>query len=682
MTQATNLERLRNIGIIAHIDAGKTTLSERILFYTHKIHRMGEVHEGAATMDFMPEEQERGITIASACTTCLWGDYTINMIDTPGHVDFTIEVERSLRVLDGAVGVFCGVAGVEPQSETVWAQADKFGIPRLAFINKLDRVGASFQNVLEDMRRRLRVNPLLLVMPVGEGDEFSGLIDLLHEERLDFDAASKGMEYTRRPLNEAESALAAPWREKLLEALADEDDALMEAYLAGEKPALPSLVAALRKGALARHFVPVYCGSALRNSGVQPLLDGVCTFLPGPADVPPPPALAALGPKALGEQGVFSALVFKVLQESGRLLALLRIYSGQLTEGSACLNATRNEKERVSRIYRLHADRREQLESAGPGDIVAVQGLKKVRTGDSLSSPEHPVLLENIAAYQPVISLALEPRNAPEGEKLDEALERFSLEDPTLKVELDEASGQRLVSGMGELHLEVLCERLKREYGVEARSGKPQVLCQETIQASAAATAEFERELGEVRHYGAVSVEVEPVERGAGNKVEICLKEALAANYEAGKSWPRTWVEEAAKGLEDSLHCGVLQCFPVQDVRIRLINLGYKAGASSPAGYHMAAGMALKEAMQKAAPALLEPVMRLEISVPDAHLGAVMTLLNMRSGKVENLEEQGGLKLVSALAPMRELFGFSTALRSATQGRASPSMRFDHFGII
>ncbi len=674
------LERLRNIGIIAHIDAGKTTLSERILFYTHKIHRLGEVHEGAATMDFMPEEQERGITIASACTTCAWEGHGINLIDTPGHVDFTIEVERSLRVLDGVVGVFCAVAGVEPQSETVWAQAEKFGIPKLAFINKLDRPGASFTGVLEGMRLRLKANPVPIVVPAGEGDEFGVLLDVLHKERLEFDQNSKGMEYSRFPFGPEDDALAGPWREKLIEAAADEDDAIMEQYLAGVEPEPQVLRTALRKAVLNGRIVPVFAGSALRNTGIQPLLDGICAYLPSPLDAALPPALASVDIK--NPDAPLAALVFKVLLEAGHSLALIRIYSGAISEGMACLNATRGDKERLGRIYRLHADRREQLERAGAGEIVAVQGLKKARTGDTLSSPAHPVVLENISAYQPVISIALEPRNASEGVKLDEAMTRFALEDPTLKVEQDENSGQRIVSGMGELHLEVLCERLKREYGVEARSGKPQVLCLETVQATASATAEFDRELGDIRHYGRVTVEVSPAPRGSGNSVRVVLAENIAANYEAGKSWPRAWVEEAEKGIADSLYCGVLKCFPVRDVEIRLSALGYKAGASSPAGYHMAASTALKEAMAAASPALLEPVMRLEISVPEANLGAVMTLLNMRSGKVEDLRDQGGLKLVTALAPMRELFGFSTALRSATQGRANPSMKFDHFGII
>ncbi|MDR1126105.1 MAG: elongation factor G [Deltaproteobacteria bacterium] len=681
------LQKLRNAGIIAHIDAGKTTLTERILFYTHKIHRMGEVHEGAATMDFTPEEQARGITIASACCTCAWElenrQYDINLIDTPGHVDFSIEVERSLRVLDGAVGVFCAVGGVEPQSETVWRQAEKFGVPKLAFVNKMDRLGASFAGVLRDMREKLGARPAPLVVPLGEGEDFAALLDVLGLERLDFDAASQGALYTRRPLSADEAALAAPWREELISLLADESDEIMEKYLAGEELPLELLRAAVRRGTLRRSLVPVFCGSALRNAGVQPLLDGICLYLPNPLEAEPQEAedvnLSAGAGRAIpvklepDPDGDLAALVFKLCMEGGRKLSLLRIYSGTLRDGMECCNATRKRTERISRLFRLFADDREQIAAAGPGAIVAVQGLRSAYTGDSVSSPGRPLLLENIAAYRPVISIALEPKNSSEGEKLDEVLQRFLLEDPTLHLEMDDDSGQRIISGMGELHLEVLLERMKREYGLEPRAGNPQVVCQETILKTAGAEGEFDRELGDTPHYGKVLVRVAPRERGGGNLVRWGFDNT---------DWPQPWLAAAEQGIDDSLHAGVLRGFPVQDVLVEILELQRRDGASSPAGYHMAAVAALKSALSAARPALLEPVMHIEISVPDSHLGAALNLLSAHGGKVSELAERGEQKIIKALAPMRELFGFSTFLRSSTQGRAGMVLRFERFDAI
>ncbi|MDR2892654.1 MAG: elongation factor G [Deltaproteobacteria bacterium] len=708
------LDKLRNTGIIAHIDAGKTTLTERILFYTKKIHRMGEVHEGAATMDFTPEEQEHGITIASACCTCHWGDYSINLIDTPGHVDFSIEVERCLRVLDGVVGVFCAVGGVEPQSETVWRQAEKFGIPKLAFVNKMDRLGASFKSVLEEMRTRLGVSPLALTLPIGEGEEFEALIDLVSLERVDFDAASQGSSYTRSALSEAEAALAAPWREAMMNALADEDDAIMEKYLTGEEMPLELLRSAIRHGTLRRSLVPVFAGSALRNTGVQLLLDGICAYLPNPAEAAPQEAEDTEAVKTAARhiekvkvtvdpKAPLSALVFKLFMEGGRKLSLVRIYSGELREGLDCLNVTRGKAEKISRIFRLNADSRDQLNEARAGDIVAVQGLRSVCTGDSIAALERRLLLENITAYRPVISIAIEPKNSGEGEKLDEVLQRLQLEDPTLQVELDEASGQRVVSGMGELHLEVLLERLKREYGLIPRAGNPQVVCQETVLKSAEASGEFDRELGEVRHYGQVTLRVAPRERGSGNLVRWAFDSGSQTGQAAsgaaqerpsgkssggvsgqssGQSWPAAWLEAVDRGIDDSLQSGVLQGFPLQDVLVEVLSMQRRDGSSSPAGYHMAAVAALKNALAEAKPVLLEPLMHLEISVPDSHLGAALNLISTHGGKVSDLLERGEVKIVKALAPMRELFGFSTYLRSSTQGRAGLIMRFERFDIL
>ncbi len=669
---AESLSRVRNIGIIAHIDAGKTTLSERILYYTDNIHRMGEVHEGAAAMDFMPEEQERGITIASACGTCRWHDVVINLIDTPGHVDFTIEVERSLRVLDGAVGVFCAVGGVEPQSETVWRQSEKFGIPKLAFVNKMDRPGADFGMVLDAMRRRLGANPVPVTIPLGQEEEFRGVIDLIRLESLVFDDADKGRSVLRSPLTEAEAALAAPWREKLLEALADVDEEILGAYLAGEGVHEDAMHAALRAGTLAGAFVPVFAGAALRNIGVQPLLDAVAAYLPSPAD-----AVKASGvntrtrePVALDPDpaAAFSALVFKVSVENGRKLALMRVYAGTVREGDACRNVTTGEHEKIGRMFRLQAGKREPVTMAVAGDIVAVQGVRTVRTGDSLAADSRPVLLENIEAYTPVISLALEPRNTEEGKKLDEALARFCVEDPTLRVTQDEGSGQRLVSGMGELHLEVLLDRMKREHALAPRAGNPQVLYHETIRKSSSADGEFDRELGGQRHYGCVHVSVAPRERGQGNSV-------TATGDDAADGRIRQLREALVQGLEDAMQSGPLG-YAVEDAAVSAaLCPGREEGMSGP-GCRMAAAIALKNALQDAGPALLEPIMAVEVTVPEPMVGSVISLLNTRNGKVETIEDEAGQKLVRAFAPMRELFGFSTALRSATQGRAGMLLRF------
>ncbi len=670
---ASSLANLRNIGIIAHIDAGKTTLSERILFYTDKIHRMGEVHEGAATMDFLPEEQDRGITIASACTSCTWNQAAINLSDTPGHVDFTIEVERSLRVLDGAVGVFCAVSGVEPQSETVWRQSEKFHIPKLAFVNKMDRPGASYAATLDAMRRRLGANPVPVTIPLGEGDEFDGVLDLIHRESLRFDQADQGRTVLRAPFTAAEQEMAAPWRENLLETLAEFDDALLEIYLAGEAPE-PALVhQTLRRAVLERRVVAVFAGSALRNAGVQPLLDGIEAYLPSPLDVPPVEAhdtrdgsACSVAPDA---GAPLCALVFKVYMEGGRKLALLRLYAGTLTEGAACRNVSRSADERATRIFRLNAGRREAIDKAFAGDIVAAQGLKSVRTGDSIATLARPLLLENIAAYIPVISLALEPKNTEEGKKLDEALERFCVEDPTLKVELDEASGQRLVSGMGELHLEVLLDRMRRECDLAPRAGNPQVVHQESIARPGSASGEFDRELGEQHHYGYVELSVAPLPRDEGNSVQVAFPL---------EGWPKFLSEAVTQGVTDALQCGPLG-YAVQDVAVTVTKLGRKEGMTTPAGFRMAAAMALKNALQEGGPLLLEPIMDVELNVPEAVVGPAIALLGARGGKVEEMRDEGGHKVVRALAPMRELFGFSTALRSATQGRAGLVMRFAKF---
>jgi len=673
----SRLQSLRNIGIIAHIDAGKTTLTERILFYTGKIHRMGEVHDGTATMDFMPEEQERGITITSACTTCAWNNAVINIIDTPGHVDFTIEVQRSLRVLDGVVGVFCAVAGVEPQSETVWRQSVAYGVPKLACVNKLDRLGADFEAVLTAMREKLGANPVAVTIPVGQGAELAGLIDLIGMERLDFDQASQGGEITRRALSPQEADMAAPWREALVEAACEHDEGLMDAYLSGEPIDRAVLMAALRAGTLSHALVPVYAASALKNIGVQPLLDGVLDFLPSPLDRG---EVTGLDPHTKSEKrfspdpsAPLSALAFKVSMETGRKQVFARIYSGRLEAGKDVYNATRDCIERPARLFRLHAGHREKLESAGPGEIVAVAGLRQTVTGDTLCDQGDPIVLESIAGYKPVISLALEPRNAEESDRLKEVLDKLLQEDPTLTLVHDADTDQLILSGMGELHLDVVLERVRREYGVSPRAGKPQVVYQETVTTQGVADGLFDRELGDKRQHGQVTLAVSPLPRGAGRDIAFAIDT---------QPYPQAWITAMEEGLVDGLQSGPIKGYPVQDVRVRVTGLGTVEGVTSAVGCRLAASQALKAALTAAKPALLEPIMELEISVPDAFVGDVVGLLGSKGAKIENMVDRGGHKLVESLAALRQMFGFSTELRSATQGRAAMTMRFSKFDLL
>ena len=678
----SHINRIRNIGIIAHIDAGKTTLSERMLFYSRKIHRMGEVHDGAATMDYMPEEQERGITIMSACTTCQWNDHTINLIDTPGHVDFTIEVERSLRVLDGAVGVFCAVGGVEPQSETVWRQSEDFGVPKIAFINKMDRLGANFESVLEAMRQRLQANALAVTVPLGQGEDFSAVLDLIHEECLTFDENDQGLTMGRTPFTADQAALAAPWRELLLEKLAEADEDFLEPYLEGTY-GIDDIHAALRRATLARHITPVLCGSALRNAGVQPVLDAVCRWLPSPLDVPAPVGIDPQGKEitvAPDPDAPAVALVFKVLLEENRKHSFIRVYAGRIHEGDNLRNATLNKDDRLGRLYRPHADRREQLEEAGAGEIVVAVGLRSAHTGETYTARERPLILESIEANAPVITLALEPRNADEGKVLDEALARYVEEDPTLRAQLDDDTGARMVSGMGELHLDVLLERMRREYGISPRAGNPQVVLRETVRKSAEASVVFDRELGKEHHQGAVALRVAPRLRGSGNLVTV--GDFLPADpAEARKLLPRIYLDAALEGVRDAMQSGEVTGYPVEDVEVVLTNVERREGVTTLPGSRMAAGQALREALAAASPVVMEPVMRVEIVVPDDFLGSSISLFNTCGGKVENLEDNGTRKILSGTAPLRRLFGFSTSLRSATQGRAGLVLTFDRFDL-
>ena len=673
---------IRNIGIIAHIDAGKTTLSERMLFYSRKIHRMGEVHDGAATMDYMPEEQERGITITSACTSCQWREKMINLIDTPGHVDFTIEVERSLRVLDGAVGVFCAVGGVEPQSETVWRQSEHFAVPKIAFVNKMDRLGADFEAALEAIRRRLQTNAVAVTAPLGQGESFAGVLDLISGETLTFDPADQGRTVLRVPFSPREATLAAPWREILLEKLAEADDKFLELWMEGSF-SREDVRAALRRATLSRALTPVLCGSALRNAGVQPVLDAVCDYLPSPLDVPAPVGRDAQGREEAVEPDPDAppvALVFKVLMENGRKLSFLRLYAGQIREGDSLRNVTRKSDDRVGRIFRLHADRREQLESASAGEIAAVVGLRTAHTGETYAARARELVLESIEAYAPVLTLALEPRNADEGKTLDEALARYVEEDPTFQVSLDDDSGTRMISGMGELHLDVLLERMRREYGISPRAGQPQVVLRETVRREAEAEAVFDKELGKEHHQGAVALRVAPLPRHTGNQVTV--GDFLPADpQEARKILPPALLQAALDGVRDGLQSGELTGWPLVDVAVTLTNVERREGLTTIPGCHMAAGQALREALSKAAPVALEPVMRVEINVPEDFLGPAISLFTAAGGKVEDLEDHAGRKLLRGTAPLRRLFGFSTSLRSATQGRAGLMLAFDRFDL-
>lgn len=671
--------KLRNIGIIAHIDAGKTTLTERILFYTRKIHRMGEVHEGTATMDFMPEEQERGITITSACTTCHWKDRVINIIDTPGHVDFTIEVERCLRVLDGAVGVFCAVAGVEPQSETVWRQSEQFGVPKLAFVNKMDRPGADFDRTVQAIRTRLGANAVPVTIPVGSGADFSGVIDLIKEKVLSFSEDDEGMTVSESaPEGDLKEACSKA-RDHMLESLADVDDAFMEKYLEGSVTE-DDIRSAMRRAVLARTFTPVLAGSALGNKGVQPLLDAICDFLPSPCDLPPVQGLDAKGKSVsvpLTEDSPFVGLVFKVVMEDGRKTSFLRVYSGSFGEGDSLTNVNRGKDDRVGRIYRLHADHREQLKSASAGDIVAVVGLRSAHTGETYAKGID-VRLEAIESYAPVITLALEPRNADEGKVLDEALARYTEEDPTLLSHFDEETGMRTISGMGELHLDVTLERMRREYHISPRVGAPEVIMRETITGTGEGDCVFDRELGKVQHFGHVSVSVAPRPRGAGNTVKpgSFLPEDKIA---AAKIIQKELLTAALEGATDALQSGDLTGYPVVDVAVTITGIERRDGVASEPGCRMAAAQALKQALAAASPVILEPVMNVTISCPEAELGSAISLFGTLGGKIDEMEDNSGQKVVHGTASLRKLFGFSTKLRSATQGRAGLVMSFSRF---
>jgi elongation factor G len=674
MEKALPISKIRNIGIIAHIDAGKTTITERILYYTGRSYKMGEVHNGEAVMDWMPDEQERGITITSAVTTCHWRGSEIHIIDTPGHVDFTIEVERSLRVLDGAIGVFCAVGGVQPQSETVWRQADKYGVPKIAFVNKLDRAGADFFGAVQMMRDRLGAQPLIMQIPVGIEESFQGVIDLPTMKQLIWDEDTMGATFRVTDIPEGLMETALKYRERLVESVAEIDDQIMEAYLAETSVTPEMLVPSIRKATISLTLVPVFCGAALRNRGIQPLLDGIVDFLPSPLDVPPvegiDPDTGQVKKADPSDRSPLAALVFKVMMDRGRRLNYVRVYSGRLNTGDEVLNPTRKTKEKVARILAMHANKRERISDARVGNIVGVVGLKASGTGDTLCDSSNPIVLEPIDAYEPVISVAVEPKTHADQEKIEQALGKLEAEDPTFRVKHDEETGQMIISGMGELHLEILVGRLKREFHTQVNVGKPHVVCKETVEQAAQAVAVFEREIGGVRHFAEVVLDLRPRERGMGNWFVSSL---------ADESFPTEFVPAVEQGVMESFESGVLMGYPVVDVAVALVGGSYKESVSTHLAFKVAASMACKEGLQKAGPLLLEPIMAVEILVPGAFMGDVIGDINARGGKVEDLERRGEVQIIDATIPLSNMFGYSTALRSATQGRGTFTMRFSHY---
>ncbi|MCB0192533.1 MAG: elongation factor G [Anaerolineae bacterium] len=669
------LERTRNIGIIAHIDAGKTTVTERILFYTQKIHRIGEVHDGAATMDWMEQEQERGITITSAATTCTWDNHQINIIDTPGHIDFTAEVQRSLRVLDGGVVVFDAVAGVEPQSETVWRQADLFNVPRICFVNKMDRTGADFNRCVDMIVDRLKANPVPIQMPIGAESDFRGVVDLIKMEAV-FYLDDLGTKSEAKPIPENMLEEAQLLHEQLVEKVAESDDRLIEKFLEGEEITTDELIHALRMATLAGNIVPVLCGSALKNKGVQRLLDGVVHYLPSPKDVPPKIGINANTDEEVtvfaDESDPFVALAFKIVTDPfvGRL-TYIRVYSGVLEAGGTVQNTSKLKKERIGRLLQMHANSREEIKAVFAGDIAAVVGLKQTFTGETLSDVKRPVIMENIKFPEPVISLAIEPKTKADEDKLSIALQKLAEEDPTFQVKTDENTGQTQVAGMGELHLEVLVDRMKREFKVEANVGRPQVAYRETITQPSKAQGRFVRQSGGRGQFGDVHLEVEPLEKGKGFEFESKI---------FGGSIPKEYIPAVEAGVKEALSTGVVAGYPVVDIKVTLVDGSYHEVDSSEMAFKIAGSMGFKEAMQKGRPVLLEPVMKVEVTSPEDFMGDVMGDLSSRRGQIEGMEPRtGGVTAIKAMVPLSEMFGYATSLRSATQGRATFTMEFDHY---
>ncbi len=676
MERQYSLDQTRNIGIMAHIDAGKTTTTERILYYTGRSYKIGEVHEGTATMDWMVQEQERGITITSAATTCFWGDCRINIIDTPGHVDFTVEVERSLRVLDGAVAILDAVSGVEPQTETVWRQADKYRVPRIVYVNKMDRVGADYYRCLDMVRSRLGAHPVAIQIPIGREDQFVGLIDLIEQNArvwLDDETLGKEFQVVEIPADLREQA--QEYREKMIEGLAEIDDHLMEKYVAGTEITTEEIRAAVRKGTMLMKVFPVVCGASFKNKGVQALLDAVIDFLPSPLDIPPVqgihPETRETEERKASDDEPFSALAFKIMndQHVGQLV-FLRVYSGTLEAGSGVYNSTKDKKERVGRLLRMHANKKEEVESIASGDIAAAIGLKLTTTGDTLCDPDRPIVLESMTFPEPVIAVAIEPKTRADEEKLGVALSRLALEDPTFRVTTEEETSQTLIHGMGELHLEIIVDRLLREFRVEANVGKPQVAYRETIRKPAEAQGKFVRQTGGRGQYGDVYIEVEPAAPGEGFSFE---------NKVVGGTVPREYVPAVEKGIREAMQTGVLAGYPMVDIKVRLTDGSYHEVDSSEMAFKIAGSMGFKEACRRGKPVLLEPVMDVEVVTPEEYMGAIVGDLNSRRGRIVSMEARGSSQVIRASVPLGQMFGYATEMRSMTQGRATYTMQFSRY---
>lgn len=678
MARKTPLSRIRNIGIAAHIDAGKTTTSERILFYTGVSHKIGEVHDGAATMDWMEQEKERGITITSATTTCFWRDYQINLIDTPGHVDFTIEVERSMRVLDGAVAVFCSVGGVQPQSETVWRQANKYGVPRMVFVNKMDRIGANFYNVEAQIRQRLSANPVPINIPIGAEENFKGVVDLIQMKAIVWNDESMGAKYDIEEIPSDLSDKASEYREKLVESAAEQDEALMEKYLAGDELTADDIKKGIKIGCLNMSLVPMLCGSSFKNKGVQTLLDAVVDFLPAPTEVA---EIRGINPKDDSElsvdssdEGAFAGLAFKIMTDPfvGQL-TFVRAYRGKLESGSYVLNSTKGKKERVGRLLKMHSNKREDIKEIYAGEICAFVGLKDTVTGDTLCDEKQPVILERMDFPEPVIQIAVEPKTKADQEKMSIALGKLAEEDPSFRVSTHEETGQTLIGGMGELHLEIIVDRLKREFKVEAEVGEPQVAFRETIRSAVEQECKYAKQSGGRGQYGHVHIRLEPKEPGEGYEF---------VNNISGGVIPKEYIPAVDKGIQEAMQNGVLAGYPVVDFKVTLYDGSYHDVDSSEMAFKIAGSMAFKDACRKANAVLLEPMMKVEVEVPEEYMGDVIGDLNRRRGQINSMDDRMGLKIVNAFVPLAEMFGYSTDLRSATQGRGTYTMEFDHYGEV
>jgi elongation factor G len=674
MPRTVPIEKLRNIGIVAHIDAGKTTTTERILYYTGKTYKIGEVHEGAAVMDWMPQEKERGITITAATTACYWKDHQINIIDTPGHVDFSVEVVRSMKVLDGIIFIFSAVEGVQPQSEANWRWADRFGVPRIAFINKLDRLGADFYRVFKEIENKLSIKPVAVQIPVGAEDQFKGVIDLMEMRAIIWLEETLGAKYEIVDIPEEHREKAEEWRAKMVEVIVEHDDELMMKYLEGEEIPVSDLRRVLRKATIEKKLVPVLCGSAFKNKGVQPLLDAVIDYLPSPLDVPP---VKGTNPKTGEEEErkplddePFCGYVFKVMSDpyAGQL-TYFRVFSGKVFAGSYVYNAAKDKKERIGRLLLMHANSREDVQEAAAGEIVAAVGLDAT-TGDTLSDEKAPIILEKLEFPEPVISMAIEPKTKKDQEKLSQVLNKFMKEDPTFKATVDQETGQVLIHGMGELHLEIMVDRMKREYGVEVNVGKPQVAYKETIRKKAVAEGKFIRQSGGRGQYGHAIIEIEPLERGQGFVFENAI---------VGGIIPKEFIPSVEKGVREAMQSGVVAGYPVVDVKVKLFDGSYHEVDSSDIAFQIAGSIAFKEAMKRAEPVLLEPIMEVEVETPDEYVGDVIGDLNSRRGKIMGMENKGVITVVKAYVPLAEMFGYATTLRSLTQGRGTFIMKFSHY---